>query len=185
MWELIPENLMPPTRRMRYCCRELKEHGGNGRLVLTGIRAAESKRRARRKMVEVCKWDAKKKYLHAIIDWSESDVWEFIKSNGFKYPSLYDEGYRRLGCIGCPMNTTAAADLKRYPHFNALYLRAFDKMLAERARIGRDTEWKTAQDVMDWWLSRRKTKRKDEESCLLPGFGGMMDELEDKKGDAK
>ena len=33
MWGLIPQKLMPPTRMVRYCCEELKEHGGDGRFV--------------------------------------------------------------------------------------------------------------------------------------------------------
>lgn len=46
MWNLIPNKGMPPLRIMRYCCAELKEQGGKGRLKITGVRAAESKNRA-------------------------------------------------------------------------------------------------------------------------------------------
>lgn len=46
MWNLIPNIGMPPTRLMRYCCAELKEQGGQGRLKITGVRSAESKNRA-------------------------------------------------------------------------------------------------------------------------------------------
>lgn len=46
MWNLIPKIGMPPLRIMRYCCSELKEQGGKGRLKITGVRAAESKNRA-------------------------------------------------------------------------------------------------------------------------------------------
>lgn len=46
MWNLIPYKKMPPTRLMRYCCSDLKEQGGKGRLKITGVRASESKRRA-------------------------------------------------------------------------------------------------------------------------------------------
>lgn len=46
MWNLIPARGMPPMRQMRYCCEELKEQGGKGRLKITGVRAAESKARA-------------------------------------------------------------------------------------------------------------------------------------------
>ncbi|MCX4357465.1 MAG: phosphoadenosine phosphosulfate reductase family protein [Oscillospiraceae bacterium] len=48
MWQLIPDNLMPPTRLVRYCCEELKERGGLGRLKITGVRKAESRARAER-----------------------------------------------------------------------------------------------------------------------------------------
>lgn len=42
MWNLIPQKLMPPTRLVRYCCQELKESAGEGRLTITGVRWAES-----------------------------------------------------------------------------------------------------------------------------------------------
>jgi len=45
MWNLIPRKKMPPTRIVRYCCKELKEVGGQGRLVVTGVRWAESPNR--------------------------------------------------------------------------------------------------------------------------------------------
>ena len=34
MWDLIAKKKMPPTRIVRYCCSELKEEGGIGRLFL-------------------------------------------------------------------------------------------------------------------------------------------------------
>lgn len=46
MWQLIEEKGMPPTRLVRYCCSELKEHGGKGRVKVTGVRWAESAKRA-------------------------------------------------------------------------------------------------------------------------------------------
>lgn len=45
MWNLIPKKLMPPTRLVRYCCEFLKEGGGDGRKVVTGVRWAESPNR--------------------------------------------------------------------------------------------------------------------------------------------
>lgn len=38
MWTLIPQKLMPPTRTVRYCCSVLKESGGMGRMITTGVR---------------------------------------------------------------------------------------------------------------------------------------------------
>ena len=42
MWNLIPRKGMPPTRLARYCCEKLKETSGEGRILLTGVRWAES-----------------------------------------------------------------------------------------------------------------------------------------------
>lgn len=48
MWNLIPKKKMPPTRLARYCCEYLKEHAGEGRFVMTGVRWQESAKRALR-----------------------------------------------------------------------------------------------------------------------------------------
>ena len=42
MWTLIPQNRSLPTRIARFCCKYLKEPGGDGRKVVTGVRWAES-----------------------------------------------------------------------------------------------------------------------------------------------
>nr|DAG21246.1 MAG TPA: phosphoadenosine-phosphosulfate reductase [Caudoviricetes sp.] len=45
MWSLIAQHTIPPTRKMRYCCAKLKEVAGKERIVVTGVRWAESARR--------------------------------------------------------------------------------------------------------------------------------------------
>lgn len=45
MWQLIVKHKMPPTRIARYCCKELKEKGGKGRIKVTGVRWDESQNR--------------------------------------------------------------------------------------------------------------------------------------------
>ena len=45
MWNLIVRKGTPPLRISRYCCSELKESGGKGRVTVTGVRWAESVRR--------------------------------------------------------------------------------------------------------------------------------------------
>lgn len=52
MWNLIPRKLMPPTRIVRYCCSELKENGNPNRMIATGIRWAESRKRSNRSPFE-------------------------------------------------------------------------------------------------------------------------------------
>lgn len=53
-----------------------------------------------RKVVEHC-YKQHRTTVNPIIEWSEQDVWDFINANGIPYCSLYDEGFKRLGCIGC------------------------------------------------------------------------------------
>lgn len=178
MWNLIPRKKFPPTRTKRYCCDYLKERGGEGRFCVMGVRWAESVRRKNGRAGLEINWDQgeekresldpdnpdnarmaatcptkSKNILNPIIDWSDGDVWEFI--HGFKVPycGLYDQGRTRLGCVGCPMNSKAAEELKAHPKFERAYLKAFDRMLDIRRERGLKTTWKTAQDVMDWWLN--------------------------------
>jgi phosphoadenosine phosphosulfate reductase len=63
MWNLIPCKLMPPTRLMRYCCSGLKEGGGKGRFIATGVRWDESNARKRRGKLEVLASNAKKNLI--------------------------------------------------------------------------------------------------------------------------
>ena len=64
MWSLIPQKLMPPTRLVRYCCSILKERGGQGRYITTGVRWAEStKRKNNRGIYETMPSDPRKKIV--------------------------------------------------------------------------------------------------------------------------
>lgn len=93
-WKLLLKKKIPPTRIARWCCAELKEKGGEGRLVVTGIRWNESNKRRNRKMIENC-YNRQKRFLHVIIDWTEADVWDYIQSNNLPYNPLYDRGYKK------------------------------------------------------------------------------------------
>lgn len=154
MWELIVWKMFPPTRKIRYCCDWLKERSAPDRFVLLGIRHNESPKRKKRQMFQYCYKDSIhiKKYLSPIIDWSEKEVWEFIKLRNLEYCCLYDEGYKRIGCILCPMATlkNRLRDMERYPNFYKAYLLAFKKMLEKHPNHYR--KWETPEDVMNWWL---------------------------------
>lgn len=52
MWNLIERSSMPPTRKVRYCCKYLKEGGGIRHAIATGVRKAESVKRSKRKYAE-------------------------------------------------------------------------------------------------------------------------------------
>ena len=156
MWKLIPEKLMPPTRTVRYCCEVFKERFGKNRTVLLGIRAQESRKRSKYQIVEKCSPKGKLKVL-PIIDWTEIEVWDTIRSEGLPYCSLYDWGFKRIGCIGCPMNRQAEKrDFKMFPKYKAMYLKSFEKMLKERKRRELPTDWKTPLDVYRWWIGGQK-----------------------------
>jgi len=39
--------------------------------------------------------------FNPLADWSETEVWEYIRGNGVPYNRLYDQGYRSIGCAPC------------------------------------------------------------------------------------
>ena len=171
MFQLIlsREYFMPPMRQMRWCCAELKERGGEGRLVLTGIRWAESVRRQERGMVERCV-PLRKRMLHPIIDWSDADVWEFIRQENVPYCRLYDEGFERLGCILCPMEknpTHIRQQMDRWPQFVKAYIKTFDRLVQLRRDAGMRCTWESGQEMFDWWIDRRSKKGPSEDQIRL------------------
>jgi len=167
MFQIIAEHGTPPTRFRRYCCRELKEIGGRGETVILGIRAAESARRKKRKPYEESRIHKGTFFVNPILSWHDNDVWGYIREHGLKYPSLYDRGRTRIGCILCPLQSHRGRvrDLVDSRNFSKAYLLAFGRMLDKMKSEGKETSlgWKTPEDVMDWWINgdQKKTTCKD------------------------
>lgn len=113
-----------------------------------------------RRMVEHC-YRTRKTMLNPIVDWQDEDVWEFLNGNGIEHCGLYDMGYKRLGCIGCPMNTAAAADLSFYDKYRKMYIRAFDRMIENNKKNGikMQENWTDGEGVMRWWLKQEEKEK--------------------------
>lgn len=168
MWQLIVKKRYPPTRMVRYCCEILKEGGGSGRLVITGVRWAESSKRAKRKSVERCFKDSSKTYVNPIIEWSDADVWEFIHAQQLPYCSLYDEGFKRLGCIMCPMGgKNMIREAERWPKVAQAYRRACDKALQKRIADGLPTKWEHGDDMFNWWMRGGIASKADPDQTVM------------------
>lgn len=198
MWSLIPQKLMPPTRLVRYCCSVLKEQGGKGRFICTGVRWAESVSRKnnrgiyetiartkankiilnndnddKRMLFENCRLKGKL-VVNPIVDWKDDDVWAFAESSQICMNPLYAEGWKRVGCVGCPMagKKCREAEFLRWPKYKSLYISAFDRMLEERRRRGKiDGSWRSGFrgiDIFNRWM----------EYDILPG---QIDLLEDEE----
>ena len=177
MWNLIPRKLMPPTKVARYCCAELKEGGGKGRFIATGVRWAESTARRKnrgglevlhsnrqkslilsndndedRRLFETCQLKGERA-ANPIIDWEDADVLDYAAAENIPMNPLYCEGFKRVGCVGCPMaGKPRTAEFARYPKIKAAYIRAFDRMLMERRNRGLRCQWQSATDVFHWWM---------------------------------
>jgi len=168
MVQLIEQNKMPPLRHKRYCCRVLKEGGGRGRIVLTGIRWAESQNRAkRRKLVE--RFD-RRWVVNPIIDWETDEVWQCIRQNHIPYCSLYDEGFQRLGCVMCPNAgpEEIAREIARWPRIARRYLEGCDRAYDACVRAGGDFDWISGTDMFYRWATgERMRRRTGRQQCLL------------------
>lgn len=65
--------------------------------------------------------------ISPIIHWTERDVWEFLnKVCRVPHCSLYDEDYRRIGCICCPMSSyrQKVKEMNRWPHVKRNWIKA-------------------------------------------------------------
>lgn len=160
MWALLSNRAIPPTRLARYCCDELKERTGNkGDTVITGVRWEESASRSKQTMVSFYKGRI---MVRPIVDWSEVEVWSYILENEIPYCELYDQGWDRLGCIGCPLGTGQKKELALYPNYRRLYIRSLDNMTVYRDRKElRMDGWKNGEDIMKWWVGDCEVKRKE------------------------
>lgn len=163
LYQLIIENGIPPLRQMRYCHKKLKAPAGQGRLKVTGIRAEESRARTRRKKIEIDRDGGT--FLNIVFDWTEYDIWEYIRTYNVKYCDLYDKGRRRLGCLFCPFGTQAQMDedLANYPEIAENIIIACQLAIDRRyERTGQRGKYPTGEAMFKWWINHDKSKKRKE-----------------------
>ena len=105
------------------------------------------------KTVEMC-YKTHTTTLNPIVDWDDAEVWEFIKEYKVPYCELYDQGFKRLGCIGCPMGSREQREreFERWPKYKKLYLKAFEKLIENRG-CRENYEWQTAEVLMQGYIT--------------------------------
>jgi phosphoadenosine phosphosulfate reductase len=130
----------PPMRVARWCCDELKKNPAAKvplKHRLLGIRAEESN--ARKQRGSISTFPSGQVIYKPIFNWLEWHVWDFIDERKLAYPSLYDEGFNRIGCVVCPF-------LSR------------PKMMQHRARWPK--QYAIFEDVVrEWWQSDKHIKK--------------------------
>lgn len=169
-----------PTKHVRWCCKEFKEMSGAGKVTLIGIRREESAKRAKRNEVEMdrhkfsgsfdqwsehrekmvtCVGGKDKILVSPILYWTSRDVWEFLNSNNIPHCSLYDKGYKRIGCILCPMSTRKQRirETIDFPHVKRNWIKAIEWL--------RENKWtdtslsKDSEMAFNWWISGKSFKQ--------------------------
>lgn len=142
-----------PTRTARWCCNYLKKNPSKHITpAMVGIRAEESTARASRPRISSVKGVVVMKPIFHWLDW---EIWEYINRHGLKYPSLYDEGFHRIGCVVCPFFCGNKAELKRHmdrwPAQFRAFERAMKKIWESRTWIGDPT---FEMFLSDWYMGK-------------------------------
>ena len=128
---------------------------------------------------------AKKKddlICNPIYEWLDNEVWTFIHDRKMKYNPLYDQGFSRVGCIGCPMAGAQVWELEKYPKYKQNYINAFDRMLKKRKAAGKDDvtgreglhKWTDGEAVYRWWIN----------DTSIPGQMSLLDFEEEEPNES-
>ncbi len=188
-----------PNMWARWCCnaKHVKTDGYD--ICVIGIRWDESARRRDNWRIFGYKQD-KSAYLCPIADWTDADVWEYIGDR--THCCLYDQGFKRIGCVCCPLAANKMqADAVRWPKTAAMLKIGGDRYVQRmRARGflkmngGPCADWCKADnpeaEYFRRWIATGQTARgsvdalNDGPECLFAGTGfSEADGLEDDETD--
>lgn len=170
-----------PTMFARWCCAELKEQGGAGNVVLLGVRADESTKRSKYNEVAIKSnrvehADRSKKHtieeieqnehrcikgkdaimIYPILNWTESEVWQYIADNHLPHNPCYDIA-GRVGCMFCPFANKRQIEFyeQKYPKYKDAIIKHFRIYLANNPRTDYNMD---ADELYDWWKSKKSIK---------------------------
>ena len=78
---------------------------------ITGLRASQSVTRTDMPLVE---WDENFNVIkvNPLINWSQEDVWDYIKTNKVPYNKLHDQGFPSIGCAPCTRAIKDGEDIR-------------------------------------------------------------------------
>lgn len=164
-----------PTRLVRWCCQIYKEQGGGDVFKAIGVRAQESARRKGLWQVFKVHTETKRPILSPILYWTDDDIWNFIRQNDLPYCSLYDEGFKRLGCVGCPMGgrNGRKRDFARWPRYERMWKNAafkwFDhwKQIPKRDGSPRLVTFTDKEQYWSWWMEEKNVNDTTDADCQM------------------
>lgn len=111
--------------------------------------------------------------INPIAEWPDHWIWDYSAEARLEQCSLYAEGFDRLGCIGCPMagERGRRREFERWPAFEILWLRAFDRLVKLRTELGLVRKFSCGAEWFEWWLSDAAMEEPvDEDQLYLDGF---------------
>ena len=79
---------------------------------ITGLRRSQAATRTHTDKIEVDEAHPGLYKINPLADWSEEDVWGYIKKNAVPYNRLHDAGYRSIGCAPCTRAVKPGEDVR-------------------------------------------------------------------------
>ncbi len=78
---------------------------------MTGLRSEQAVTRSEMAVVE---WDGGNGLakVNPLIDWSEEQVWEYVRANDVPYNALHDRGFPSIGCAPCTRAVKPGEDVR-------------------------------------------------------------------------
>lgn len=163
-WKMVPV-MQLPLRQQRWCCKYIKEAGGDGRIKVVGNRRDEGNSRRNQ-----CYWHKHTKrdviFIRPILNFTHFDLWQYIRENDVPYCYLYDEGvdskfrgygkgiFQRLGCVLCPFSRNIERDTKYFPELIKLWRMASQRTIEYQHSKGRCLDVKTGDELFNRWIQR-------------------------------
>lgn len=189
-WTLCKEKKMLPNCSARFCCEDLKEYQIPELRFATrsfGVRKAEGVKRAKlRDSIEtrnrvdyadnqrfhfddtesVRQMDACYRNNFFIVNplayWTDNELWNYIHGERLEINPLYNHGFKRIGCIGCPLaRKHRTIEFEMYPKYKENYIRLCEEIWQERRKRGMKNYFKTGREYFEFWLNdNRMTQTK-------------------------
>jgi phosphoadenosine phosphosulfate reductase len=78
---------------------------------ITGIRKEQS---VTRKNESLAEWDEEYRLikLNPLLNWTEKQVWDYVRANNVPYNPLHDKGYPSIGCAPCTRAVEKGEDIR-------------------------------------------------------------------------
>ena len=79
---------------------------------ITGLRRAQAVTRGGVPKVEVDSAHGNMIKINPLADWSEQQVWDYVKAHGVPYNTLHDQHYPSIGCAPCTRAVKPGEDIR-------------------------------------------------------------------------
>ena len=108
------------------------------------MRSAESSKRSGRDYIQCDnrKWQKGSQHIYPLYDWTDEDIWNYIKENNIQLAPAYNLGLKRLGCVGCPLVSRKGhreKEFELYPKYYEAIKKAIQK------GMNNNSQWKLTQ----------------------------------------